>query len=403
MQPRSLVVVLAALTMIGALSIDAYLPALPAIAGRFGLSAAVAQQSLTIYLVAFAAMTLLHGTLSDSFGRRGVILAALVVYLAGSVGAGLSLTFGWLMFFRLLQGLSAGAGGVVGRAMIADRFTGAEAQRMMSYVSMVFSLAPALAPILGGWLQELFGWRSIFLFIAVFTLVLLIVCWAGLQETLPAAQRHAFHPKVIFGHYWQIACHGQFILQVLASALVFSSLMIYVSAAPAFVFNILHLGATEFSWVFVPLVTGLTLGSLMAGRLSHRPGGDRLAVRIGFIVLTISLAIHLLIAWLLPARVPWAVLPIATTTFGCSLASPAMNLRAMAHFPHVRGLVSALQSFAFLILFSITSGVIDPLLFDSAFKLALGGAIGSVAGLAFWAIAAAMEARRPAPVAAVTR
>jgi DHA1 family bicyclomycin/chloramphenicol resistance-like MFS transporter len=397
MQPRLLVVVLAALTMIGALSIDAYLPALPAIAGRFGLSAAVAQQSLTIYLCAFAAMTLLHGTLSDSFGRRRVILAALVAYLIGSVGAGLSMTFGWLMFFRLLQGLSAGAGGVVGRAMIADRFTGAEAQRMMSYVSMVFSLAPALAPILGGWLQELFGWRSIFLFIALFTFALLVVCGMGLRETLPAAQRHAFHPKVIFGHYWQIARHGQFILQVLASALVFSALMIYVSAAPAFIFNILHLGATEFSWVFVPLVTGLTLGSLMAGRMSHWPGGDRRAIHAGFVVLALSLAAHLAIAWFLPAKLPWAVLPIATTTFGCSLASPAMNLRSMAHFPHVRGLVSALQSFTFLVLFSATSGLIDPLLFDSAFKLALGGAIGTAIGLIFWGIAEAMEAREPAP------
>ncbi len=393
MSPRALVVVLAALTMIGALSIDAYLPALPAIAGRFGLSAAIAQQSLTVYLFAFAAMTLLHGTLSDSFGRRRVILVALIVYLAGSIGAGLSMTFGWLMFFRLLQGLSAGAGGVVGRAMIADRFSGAEAQRMMSYVSMVFSLAPALAPILGGWLQALFGWRSIFLFIAIFTGVLLAVCWAGLQETLPVEQRHAFHPKVIFGHYWQIARHGQFILQVLASALVFSSLMIYVSAAPAFIFNILHLGATEFSWLFVPLVTGLTLGSLMAGRMSHQPGGDRRAVHIGLVVLVISLAVHLVIAWFLPSRLPWAVLPIATTTFGCALASPAMNLRSMAHFPRVRGLVSALQSSTFLLLFSATSGLIDPLLFDSAFKLALGGAIGAVAGIAFWGIAEAMEER----------
>jgi DHA1 family bicyclomycin/chloramphenicol resistance-like MFS transporter len=313
------------------------------------------------------------------------------------------MTFGWLMFFRLLQGLSAGAGGVVGRAMIADRFTGPEAQRMMSYVSMVFSLAPALAPILGGWLQALFGWRSIFLFIAVFTSVLLVVCWLGLKETLPADQRHAFHPKVIFGHYWQIAQHGQFILQVLASALVFSSLMIYVSAAPAFIFNILHLHATEFSWLFVPLVAGLTLGSLMAGRLSHLPGGGDLAIRSAFIILAISLAVHLVIAWLLPSKLPWAVLPIASTTFGCSLASPAMNLRSMAHFPHVRGLVSALQSFTFLLLFSVTSGLMDPLLFDSAFKLALGGAIGTAVGFVCWRVAETMESREPAGVPALQR
>jgi DHA1 family bicyclomycin/chloramphenicol resistance-like MFS transporter len=387
MQPRALVVVLAALSMIGALSIDAYLPALPAIAHHFGVSAAVGQQSLTIYLFAFATMTLFYGTLSDSFGRRPVIIGSLAIYLVGSVGAGCSTTFGWLIFFRLLQGLSAGAGNVVGRAMIADRFTGAEAERMMSYVSMVFGIAPALAPILGGWLQAAFGWRSIFIFIALFTAGLLAVCLRGLTESLPVAQRHAFHFKVIVSHYWSVARHGRFVLQALATALTFSTLMIYIGAAPAFIFNILHLRETDFAWLFIPLVVGLTLGSMVAGRLSHRPGGGPSAIRLGFIILLISSAVHVLISYTLPARVPWAVLPIASSAFGAALASPAMTIRSMAYFPTVRGLVSSLQSFSFMMLFSISSGVVAPLLFDSVRKLALGSAVGVVLSLVLWTIA----------------
>ena len=197
MQPRVLIYVLAALSMIGSLSYDAYMPALPAIAGDFKTSLVVAQQSLTIYMVAFATMTLFYGMLSDSFGRRPVILIALAIYLAGTIGVGCSRTVAWLMFFRLVQGLCAGAGSVISNAVINDLFIEREAERMTSYVSMLFGLAPAIAPILGGYIQVGFGWRAIFLFIAIFTAVLLAVCLRVLPESLPPDKRHAFHFKVI--------------------------------------------------------------------------------------------------------------------------------------------------------------------------------------------------------------
>ncbi|HEY0257911.1 MAG TPA: multidrug effflux MFS transporter, partial [Candidatus Methylacidiphilales bacterium] len=266
MHHRLLVVILAALSMLGALSIDAYLPALPAIAHHFSVTLAAAQQSLTIYLFAFATMTLFYGTLSDSFGRRPVILISLVLYLLSSIGAGCAPTLGWLLFFRLLQGLSAGAGNVIGRAIIGDLFSGIEAQRIMSYVSMVFGLAPAIAPILGGWLQAWFGWRSIFFFIAFFTLILFLVCWRELTESLPRSKRHAFHLKVIVANYWEVASHARFMFQSLGTALTFSGIMIYVGSAPAFIFNILHLTETDFAWLFIPLIGGITLGSMVAGR-----------------------------------------------------------------------------------------------------------------------------------------
>jgi len=392
-KPRTLIVVLAVLSMMGSISFDAYLPALPAIEGRFGISAAVGQQSMTVYLAAFAAMTLFYGTLSDSFGRRPVMLGALVLYLVGAIGSGFSMSFGWLMVFRLLQGLSAGAGSVVSRAIIADRFTGAEAERMMSYVSMVFGVAPAIAPIFGGWMQAEFGWRWIFFSIAIFAAGLLLLCVARLDESLPPAQRHAFHFTVILRNYGRVAVHGRFWLQTVATALIYSTLMIYIGAAPAFIFRILHLGETDFSWLFIPLVAGLTLGSLLAGRMSHRPGGGDAAIRLGFIVVLVSAAIHLVVSWTMPARLPWAVLPIGTGIFGAALANPAMALRAMAYFPDVRGLVASLQGCVFLLILSLSSGLIAPLLFDSGFKMAAAVAIGAVASLPLWYLSVHGERR----------
>ena len=388
--------------MMGSISFDAYLPALPAIESRFGISAAVGQQSMTIYLAAFATMTLFYGTLSDSFGRRPVMLGALLLYLAGAIGSGLSMSFGWLMFFRLVQGTSAGAGNVVARAIIADRFRGAEAERMMSYVSMVFGVAPALAPIFGGWMQAAFGWRWIFLCIAIFAAGLLLVCLAWLDESLPREERHDFHFKVIVRNYWRVAVHGRFWLQTVATSLMYSTLMIYIGAAPAFIFNILHLGEKDFSWLFIPLVAGLTLGSLLAGKLSHRPGAGDFAIRVGFIIVLLSAAAHLAISWTIPSRLPWAVLPIGTAVFGAALANPAMSLRAMAYFPDVRGLVASLQNCVFLIMLSLSSGVVAPLLFDSGMKMAVASAVGVAISLPLWYLSVRGERRVEAGVEAVT-
>jgi len=383
MKPRTLVAVLAALSMIGSLSYDAYMPALPAIAGDFKISLAVAQQSLTIYMFAFATMTLFYGMLSDSFGRRRVVLIALTVYLASTVGVGCSTTVGWLMAFRLIQGLCAGAGSVISNAIINDLFTGRDAERMTSYVSMLFGLAPAIAPILGGYIQVGFGWRAIFLFIALFTLILLVVCLRGLPESLPPAKRHAFHFKIILANYWQVARHGSFLMQAAGGALAFVGLMIYIGSAPAFIFNILHLKATDFGWLFIPIIAGLTFGSMAAGRMTHYLSGTA-TIRIGFAILIAAAVANVFYCAFFPARVPWATLPVAVATFGAAMAAPAMTVRSLSLLPNVRGLASSLLTFTFMLFFSVGSGVIGPLLFGSALKLALGMAVGTVLSVILW-------------------
>lgn len=369
--------------MTGALSIDAYLPALPSIAQNFGVSLAAAQQTLTIYLFAFAFMTLFYGTLSDSFGRRPVILVSLTLYFLSSIGAGCTSSLGWLLVFRMLQGLSAGAGQVVGRAIVGDLLTGAEAQRAMAYISVIFGLAPALAPILGGWLQVAFGWRSIFIFIALFTLILLVVCLRLLRESLPPKDRHPFHFKVIVANYWEVGCHARFMFQSLGNALSFSGILIYIGAAPVFVMTILHLSVQDFGWLFIPLIGGLTLGSFLSGRWSHHYKPTSL-IRAGYATMGTASLLNLAYAWFFTAAIPWAVMPLALYGIGMSLAMPAMTVRTLEMFPRVRGLASSLQTFMFMIVFAIGSGVICPLLFDSAFHLASGVVVGLTLSLFFW-------------------
>ena len=142
--------ILAGLAMVGPLAIDTYLPSFPAIVQDFNASPLLVQQTLSFFLFTFAFMMLFYGTLSDSFGRRPVILVSLVLYVIASVGAALAPSLGWLLAWRVLQGLSAGAGSVIGRAIVQDRYSGAAAQKILSHIMMVFALAPAIAPVLGG-------------------------------------------------------------------------------------------------------------------------------------------------------------------------------------------------------------------------------------------------------------
>jgi len=381
------IVILAALSMLGALSIDAYLPALPAIGREFAAPADAVRQSLTAYVLAFAFMTLFYGTLSDSFGRRPVVLISLIVYLLASVGAALAHSLEVLIAFRLLQGFSAGGGAVVSRAIVGDLFTGAQAQKIMSWISVVFGLAPALAPVLGGHLLALAGWRSIFFFICGFGLLLFAACVVWLPESLPREKRQEFHPKVILANYWEVASHPRFLLRIASIALAFSGIMVYVAAAPVFVIDILDLTVTDFGWLFIPFIGGMTLGSLATAKLSHRIKSEAI-IRGSFVIMILAACASLIYYAWLPMRVPWAILPLVFYAFGAAAGTPVMTMIAIEMFPKVRGLAASLQAFSFMLLFAIISGLVASYLSASPIRFALATTVGAVLCVVCWVLAA---------------
>ncbi len=175
-----LAVLLAALAMLGPLSVDAYLPAFHAIGTELGVPQIAVQQSLSIYLFFYAFMMLWHGALADALGRRTVVLASLVMFAITSLGCAIAGNIETLWLFRALQGVCSGAGMVVGRAIIRDKFHGADAQRLMSQITLFFGIAPALAPVMGGVLLNTLGWRSIFWAMLVCTMLLLAWSWRWL-------------------------------------------------------------------------------------------------------------------------------------------------------------------------------------------------------------------------------
>lgn len=176
-------------TVLGPFSISTYMPFFPVLMVSLGATQAELQQTLSVYLAAFGFMMVFHGPLSDAFGRRPVVLVALTVYLLASVGGAFATSLSVLLSVRNVQGLSVGAGGVVGRAIIRDRIQGPNAQRLLSHVTMVFALDPAIAPVFGGGLHNWFPWQSVFIFLAVFALPQLTATYFYLPETLPPEKR----------------------------------------------------------------------------------------------------------------------------------------------------------------------------------------------------------------------
>ena len=371
-QPRWVVtILLAGLATLGPFSIDTYFPAFNAIAADLGARPFEMQQTLSVYLLGFAFMLLFHGALSDSFGRRPVILVSLIVFTLASAASAASTNIHTLLIFRLIQGLSCGAGMVVGRAIIRDLYAPVEAQKMMSQVTMIFGLAPAIAPIIGGWLFVAFGWHSIFVFITAVAIALFVACGRYLPESLPEQSRQSFHLARLAESYRAVLLSRRFLLLSLALGFNFSAFFLYIASAPAFVQGMLGLEPTQYAWLFLPCIAGIMIGAYISGRSAGRVRPER-AVGYGYAIMSGAALINLLYNLLAPLSLPWAVLPLLGYTLGMSLTMPAITLLVLDLFPSMRGMAASLQSFISTLMNSLVSGLLAPLLALAHQTLALG-------------------------------
>lgn len=374
---RTLTLMLAGLSMLGPFSTDAYLPAFEMIAADYRVGDVLLQHTLSIYLLGFAVMSLFWGTLSDSFGRRPVIVASLLLFGIGSLGSALAPSYGWLLFFRALQGSSAGAGRVIGQALVRDCYHGPEAQRLFANIAMVFSLAPAIAPIVGGYLSTTIGWRSIFAMLVLFTLVLLVASRNCLPETLPPERRQPLRLGPIVRNYLKALRNVQFLFAIMAMGFAFAGFGLYIASAAKFIMGILHLPETAFGWLFVPFIGGIVCGSMLSSRLAAKVEPARF-IRIGMAVMSAGALLNLGYNAVSVAEVPWAVIPISIYGLGMSMALPGMTVVTLNTFPSMRGLASSVQSAVQMLIFAMVSGFVAPFLYHSAVTLA-AGMVGSAA------------------------
>ncbi|MEI7784050.1 MAG: multidrug effflux MFS transporter [Betaproteobacteria bacterium] len=379
----ALALLLALLSMVAPFAVDTYLPAFSGMAQSLGASPVQMQQTLSSYLFGYAFMNLFHGALSDSIGRKPVVLAGTALFTLASAGCALSESIGPLVFFRALQGMSTGAGVVVSRAIIRDMFPPAQAQKVMSQVTIYFGIAPAIAPLIGGWLFVHLGWHSIFWLLTVLGLALLVATQRLLPETLHRQARQPFEVGHLLRGYWQLASSMRFLLLALASGIPFNGMFLYVLSAPAFLGELLALPPTQFFWLFLLNIGGIMLGAWLSGRKAGRWAPKR-QIRHGFVIMLASSVINLAANWLWPAHVSWALLPIAVFSFGWALVVPVVTLLVLDLYPERRGMASSLQAVIGAVANGVVAGALAPLVMHSTLALAAACLCMLLVGLGAW-------------------
>ncbi|MBK9346062.1 MAG: multidrug effflux MFS transporter [Burkholderiales bacterium] len=376
-------ILLALLGMLGPFSIDTYLPAFGGIAQSLGASPVQMQQTLSAYLFGFAFMALFHGAISDSFGRRPVILWGLASFTVASVGCAMADNIGQLIFFRAMQGLSTGAGIVVSRAIIRDMFAPSQAQKVMSQVTIFFGVAPAIAPIVGGWMLVHVSWHGIFWFLAGVGVSLWLAIFRLLPETLHTTQRQSFHVKNLLAGYWQLGSDPRFLLLALASGIPFNGMFLYVLSAPVFLGEHLGLLPQQFFWFFILTIGGIMGGAMVSGRVAGTQTPQQ-QIRNGFVVMLVIGVVNLVANLLFKADVVWAMFPICVFAFGWAMMVPVVTLLVLDLHPERRGMASSLQMFVGSTANGVVAGVISPLIMHSTVALASASLLMMGVGLLSW-------------------
>ncbi len=382
--PRwGLAVLLACLGMLGPFSIDTYLPAFTGIGKSIGATPIEMQQTLSAYLFGFAIMNLFHGALADSFGRRPVVLIGVAMFTLASAGCALSNNIGMLVFFRAMQGMSAGAGIVVARAVIRDMFDPADAQRVMSQVTIYFGVAPAIAPMVGGFLFVHADWHAIFWFLTLVGVLLFIANYRLLPETLHKHQRQSFKARHLMRGYWQLGSSPRFITLALASGIPFNGMFLYVLSTPVFLGEHLELAPGQFFWFFILTIAGIMGGAFLSGRLAGKIK-PRHQIRHGFVIMLSVSVLNLLLNLLFEPNVWWSMWPIAIYSFGWALMVPVVTLLVLDLFPERRGMASSLQAFIGSAANGLVAGVIAPLVMHSPVGLATASLLMMSIGIVAW-------------------
>ncbi|WP_448204413.1 multidrug effflux MFS transporter [Azospirillum sp. sgz302134] len=346
-RPDSLAVrvLLTALVAFGPLSTDLYLPSLPTLVTVFGTDIATVQLTLSVFLVGFAVSQLVYGPVSDRFGRRPALLGGVAIYLVASAACALTDSIGGLILARFFQALGACCGPVVARAVVRDVFGRDRAATALAYMAMAMTLAPAVGPILGGVITELFGWRGNFLLLTGFAVLILGATWALLAETNAHRDENALQPGRMAANYILLLRDRGFLGFMLTVAFTYSGIFAFISGSSFVLIGRLHLTPAQYGASFGVVVLGYTLGSFLAGRLSHRKGGPWM-IRTGTALSLAGGLLGVALAVADVAHLAAVVAPVFVFMVGAGLTLPNAMAGAVGPYPMMAGLASALVGFA---------------------------------------------------------
>ena len=357
-----LLALLAALVALGPLSVDMYLPAMPAMMVALGTDISHMHLTLSAYLTGFAIFHLLCGPLADRFGRKPVLISGTLLFVAACIGCSQSDSVEELLLFRLIQGIGACVGPTLARAVTRDVFGPTRAARALSLIAMLMALAPAVAPTLGGLMLLLFPWPSIFVFLAAYGAAMIVLIQLYLPETLPRPQ--SMHPRAMARNYGQLFRDPLYMSATFASSLVYAGLLAYLSSSSFIYMGMLGVPVQYFGFIFLTSVVGYMLGSAVSARLTRYYEPEQ-TVMLGAILVVLATGAMWLGGNVFPGSIAALLLPMVVYATGMGLVLPNAMAVALRPFPHIAGTASALLGFIQMSLSASATALVGALLQDT--------------------------------------
>ena len=356
------VLLLGSLSAMPAISIDTFLPAMPAMAGDLAVDAGTIQLTLAAYIFGAASGQLVLAPQSDRFGRRPALFAGLALYIIAGLGCCFATSPEMLAALRFLQGSSTFAGRILPRAMARDMYDREDAARLISYMMVFAGLAPIIAPLAGAYISVSFGWRAVFAFMVAYGATVFLLTAIFLKETLPVERRIRINPKSMVANFALLVRSRSFLSYGTCVFLVMGALMAFLTSTSSIALIFLKKTPYEFAIAFSGVMIGYMVASFVAGRIVGRLGLERL-IGIGSIIGAAS-GIAMLALALAGVNTLWAIMvPMLGIVVSLAFVVPSATAGAISPFGHMAG--SAMANFGFIqTCISAMAASIVGLLFD---------------------------------------
>ncbi|WP_299797950.1 multidrug effflux MFS transporter [uncultured Shewanella sp.] len=358
---RNLLPVLMSMVILSPLAIDIYLPSMPTMAAEFSVSASEVQSTLVLFLFAMGVGQIVIGPLADRFGRRPIALGGILLYISSSILAAVAMEFHWLQIARVLQGLAACSTSIVVFSAVRDCFTPKESARYYSYLNGVICVIPALAPTLGGLLALQFGWRSTFVFMMLYAIVMMILVGYRLPETRPA-NTVTTGPLYRWSRYKPVIIEPHFLFYAFSCMAGMAAILSYVSYAPVWIIETLGMSELTFSGLF-GLNAGVNIIACFAAPLIITKLGNRPTVIVALTTMLVSAIMQVLLqqwgpATGLPAALSF-MLPMMLLCIGFALLLGPATSMALAAFGERAGTATAILGFIQMSGASLLTGLVQ--------------------------------------------
>jgi DHA1 family bicyclomycin/chloramphenicol resistance-like MFS transporter len=370
-----------ALTAIGPISIDMYLPAFPEMAANLGATGSQVERTLAAYLIGMASAQLIYGPLADRFGRKPPLYGALIVYILASAGCALAPTVEFLTVCRVVQAMGGAAGMVISRAVVRDHYSTQEAARALSMLMLVMGIAPILAPLVGAQVLTLAGWRGIFAVITLAGIALLIAVSRIMVESLPHEKQVALSWGHIFRTYWGLIRHRRFVAFALSGGMGSATMFAYIVASPRLFIEYFGVSPQSYGLIFGFNALSLIVGSQVSARLlkTHRPEKLLPWALLAMMSAGLSALALILIGWI---TMPLIMLCMMSFMFTQGFVGP--NSAAMALSDQGRQLGSASAMMGTITMSCGALAGLTVSLWDMAGPAPLGWIMGGCTTLAFF-------------------